>query len=327
MLKKFFIKIKEMGFKSILLMNIGLLCCGIATAIFISPAKFVVGGGTGLAELLEITFDIPYYVFLYAFNILLIILSFFTLGKSFTLKTIYGSLMLPTYGMLINKICEWTKFDVNGVVTEVEPIFIVLFAALLMGVGIGLNIKNGGSTGGFDILEAIGHKYLHVSYSTVMYVLDAVLIVGGIFVYDIKIEEPPVFANGLSQGLAGAIYVFILGFIVDMITFGGFNKRAVYIRSNKYEEIHDAIIKKLARGLTYLDAVGGYTQTPTKMIVCLCYSREYFILRDMIQEIDPQAFIFVTKAEEVRGLGFNFETKEYTQTRKELQNQNKRLPK
>ena len=309
MIKRFINKVKEIGFKGILLMNIGLLCCGIATAIFISPAKFVVGGGTGLAELLEISFDVPYYVFLYCLNIVLIVVSFFTLGSSFTIKTIYGSLMLPTYGMLIDKICYWTNFNVDEVVSQVEPIFIVLFAALLMGIGIGLNMKHGGSTGGFDILEAIGHKYLHVSYSTVMYALDAVLIIAGIFIYDIRIENPPVFANGLSQGLAGAIYVFVLGFIVDMITFGGFNKRAVYIRSDKYEEIHDAIINRLARGLTYLDAVGGYSQTPTKMIVCLCYSREYFILRDMIQEIDPQAFIFVTRAEEVRGLGFNFETK------------------
>ena len=63
MIKRFINKVKEIGFKGILLMNIGLLCCGIATAIFISPAKFVVGGGTGLAELLEISFDVPYYVF------------------------------------------------------------------------------------------------------------------------------------------------------------------------------------------------------------------------------------------------------------------------
>ena len=143
-----------------------------------------------------------------------------------------------------------------------------------------------------------------------MYILDAVLIILGMVFFD-PTQGSQVFLNGFSEGLGACIYVFLLGVVVDTITFGGYNKRAVFIRSNKYEEVHDAIINKLIRGLTYLDATGGYSNTPTKMIVCICYSREYFKLRDMVQEIDPNAFIFVTKATEVRGLGFNFETPEH----------------
>lgn len=315
MLKKLFIGIKNLGFKRILMMNLGLLCCAIAGALFITPSKLVPGGCTGLSVFLEMLTGVHYYYFMYGINITLIVLSFFLLGKDFTIKTIYGSLMLPTYGFLVTWISELVDFDIIGTIKGVEPIFVVLFAALLMGFGVGINMKNGGSTGGFDILETIALKYFHIPYSTSMYILDAVLIILGMAFFDPTLGSQ-VFANGFSEGLGASIYVFLLGVVVDTITFGGYNKRAVFIRSNKYEEVHDAIINKLIRGLTYLDATGGYSNTPTKMIVCICYSREYFKLREMVQEIDPNAFIFVTKATEVRGLGFNFETPEHIERHK-----------
>lgn len=302
---------KSIGLKRFIYMNFGLLCSAIATVIFITPSRLVAGGTTGLSVLLESITNIHYYYFMYGINIILIIIAFFFIGKDFAIKTIYGSLMLPTYGILVTKVCDLIpNFNILETVSEVEAVFVVLFAALLMGLGIGINMKNGGSTGGFDILETLGLKYLHIPYSTSMYILDAVLIVSGMTFYDATAEHL-VFENSFSEGLGAVIYVFLLGFVVDTITFGGYNKRAVFIRSSKYEEVHDAIIHKLVRGLTYLDASGGYTNTPTKMIVTICYSREYFKLREMVAEIDPQAFIFVTKAEEVRGLGFNYETPEH----------------
>lgn len=302
---------KSIGLKRFIYMNFGLLCSAIATVIFITPSRLVAGGTTGLSVLLESVTNIHYYYFMYGINVILIIIAFFFIGKDFAIKTIYGSLMLPTYGILVTKVCDLIpNFNILETVSEVEAVFVVLFAALLMGLGIGINMKNGGSTGGFDILETLGLKYLHIPYSTSMYILDAVLIVSGMTFYDATAEHL-VFENSFSEGLGAVIYVFLLGFVVDTITFGGYNKRAVFIRSSKYEEVHDAIIHKLVRGLTYLDASGGYTNTPTKMIVTICYSREYFKLREMVAEIDPQAFIFVTKAEEVRGLGFNYETPEH----------------
>ena len=315
-MKKVINYFKNIGLKRFCLMNLGLVCCALSTVLFITPSKLVSGGATGLSVFLEEITGLHYYYFMYAINITLIVLAFILISKDFAIKTIYGSLMLPTYGILITKLCDLIpNFNLSKTISEVEPIFIVLFAALLMGFGIGINMKNGGSTGGFDILETIGLKYLHIPYSTSMYILSATLIILGVVFYDTS-SEYLVFANGFSEGLGATIYVFLLGLVVDTITFGGYNKRAVYIRSNKYEDIHDAIVNKIARSLTYLDAVGGYSKEQTKMIVCICYSREYFILRDLIQEIDPNAFIFVTKAEEVRGLGFSFETKEHLERRK-----------
>lgn len=335
-MKKFITRIKELGFKGIFLMNLGFFCCALASALFISPAKLVPGGGAGLSQLLEMISGIPYYVFLYGINIILIIIAFFMLGSSFAIKTIFGSLMYPTYSFLITFICSIeTKdgtplFDIAKYIGEVNPVFIVIFAALLMGFGIGINMKLGGSTGGFDIIEAIALKYFHIPYSTTMYSLDAIIIIIGMFVYnngladltDAQIALLPFKTSWLSEGFGATIYVFLVGFVVDTITFGGYNKRAVYIRSEKYEEISDMILNNLVRGCTYLDATGAYSKTSTKMLLCICYSKEYFKLRELIQEIDPNAFIFMTRAEEVRGLGFNYETKEYIAWRKAKKKKN-----
>ena len=294
-------------------MNVGFLCCAISTVVFLNPTKMVSSGSTGLSILLSNVTGVHYYFYLYSINFALLIVAFFTLGKEYAFKTIYGSLMLPTYGMLLSLLFDGINFDIYETMKEVDPTLIVVFAAILMGVGIGMNMKLGGSTGGFDILESIGLKYFHIPYSATIYVLDAILVVLGMWF----IPEDCLFKNFLAEGLAAITYIVILGLIVDAVTFGGYNKRAVFIRSEKYEDIHDAILNKLIRGMTYINSEGGFSHEKTKMIVCICYNREYFILRDMVKKIDPNAFMFVTKATEVRGLGFDYETPEHIAIRKQ----------
>lgn len=324
MLKNSILKIKELGIKGIILTHLGLLCCAIASVIFLSPAKLVSGGATGLAIFLNVLFNkVNYYVFLYVINFILLIISFPLLGKNFTLKSLYGSIMLPTFGVVVTWLCKLINFDLVNFVNSTDQFLVVLFSSFLMGFGIGINMKYGGSTGGFDILETILVKYFHFSFTTSVILIDTILIILGMWKYQPTFEYIElVKANGeiynfeictslfktpLSEGMCSLIYVILSGTVMDIITYGGYNKRAVYIRSNKYEEIHDAIINKLYRGMTYVDAEGGYSLLPTKLIICICYSREYFILRDIIASIDPNAFIFVTKAMEVRGLGFSIE--------------------
>ena len=320
-MKKIIEAFKRVGWKNFLLMNFGLLCCSVATVLFISPSNLIPGGSTGLSVFISMLTGLNYYIFLYGINIVLIFVSFFTLGKNFTIKTIYGSLMLPTYGALLSIILELVGYDSNALakmISSVDPTFVVLFASILMGFGIGLNMKCGGSTGGFDILEAMGLKYLHIPYSTTVYGLDLILVVLGMIFY--KPGEYALFQNGFAEALGAAVYIFILGYTIDAVSFGSFNKRAVFIRSDKYEDIREIIITKIHRGLTLIDAESGYKRETTKMIVCVCYSKEYFALRDMISIIDPNAFIIVTRATEVRGLGFNFETPEHLERHRRKRN-------
>ena len=128
MIKRFIGKIKDMGLKNILMMHLGLLCCAIATVLFITPARLVVSGSTGLSVLLGIIFNMEesYFIFMYAINFILLILSYFTLGKEFTIKTIYGSLMLPTLCMLVTEVIHLifgADFIITELLKELEGMF------------------------------------------------------------------------------------------------------------------------------------------------------------------------------------------------------------
>lgn len=314
MWNQFVKKVKELGIRGVLMMNLGILCCAVASYIFLSPSKLVASGASGLSIFFESFSGVPYYFFLYGINGALLIVSWPLLGKEFTIKTLYGSLMLPTYGFLIALVCKWTNFNPVTVINSCDAAFVVMFAAALMGLGIGINMRLGGSTGGFDILEAIFLKYLHLQYSVSIFILDIFIIGIGMMQFRPTYENgmlTSLFANAFGEGMAAVVYILIMGFVIDAITFGGYNKRAVFIVSEKHAEIHDYIINKLTRGVTYLEAEGGYSGVSTKMIVSIVYIREYFILREAVSKIDPKAFIFMTRAAEVRGLGFSFETPEH----------------
>ncbi len=166
-----------------------------------------------------------------------------------------------------------------------------------MGGGIGLTMRSGGSTGGGDIIQSIMFKYFNVPYSKTMYVIDGLLVFGCLIVF-----------KDLSLMLFSILYILLTGIIVDNVVFGGFNKRAVYIISDKDEEIRQVIIKELVRGTTNLMAYGGYKKEEKHVILCVLSTSEYFDLRTRIEQIDPHAFMFVTKSTEVRGFGFSLES-------------------
>jgi len=313
-MKNLFQKVKELGIKKILLMTFGCFCVSLSGVIFVNATGMITGGSTGLAMLFERIFNIDYTWFFYIINFVLLVIALFLLGKDYTIKTLYGSIMLPTFTFLIKLLFKVTEFDYVTIVQHIPPTFTVLFASLLTGFGIGINLKLGGSTGGFDILESIGLKYFHVPYSVTMYIMDVFLIAGGMILF----VPNAAYENFLAEGLGATIYIILQGIIVDAVSFGSISERAVFIRSEKYEEIRKVIIDDLRRGLTFLEAEGGFKLNKTKMIVTICHAREYYQLRDIIQQIDPVAFIFVTRASEVRGLGFNFETPEHLERHKKI---------
>lgn len=278
--------------KKLLEINIGLILCGIAIAFFFEPKEFITGGTSGLAILLELLIpSISDAIFYYIINVALLLVSLFLLGKEYFLKTLYASIMLPTLVLcfeLIIKAC-----GIRDTLASLETWVVVAFGAVLIGVGVGLNLRADGGTGGVDVLQSIAFKYMKVPYSVSNYVVNFLIIVSGFFA-----------GVSLELILAGIIFTFVNGYVIDSITFGGFNRRAVFIQSKKAELIKEMIISDLVRGCTSIDMHGGYSKEPGELIVCVCLAREYLQLRNKINEIDEEAFIFVTRATEVRGLGF-----------------------
>lgn len=294
------ITIKKDDIKKFLQINLGLIICAIGVSCFLWPTSFVTGGASGLAILLERIFPkVSNAIFLYIINISLLIVSLPILGKEYFIKTLYATLMLPTLVMLGELIVEHTNlFDTFK---NLDSWIIVSFGAVAMGIGSGLSLAANGSTGGLDVLQSIGFKAFHIPYSVSNYVINGLIIVGGMI-------NSGLGSGGLQTGLEAIVFLFITGIVVDMTTFAGFNKRAVFIKTDHIDEVREMIMYKINRGCTLIKAQGGYTLYDGEMLVCVCMSREYLMLRKYIDEIDPNSFVFVTRATEVRGSGFSINT-------------------
>ena len=295
-------------FKNFIFINIGVIGLAFAFSFFLSPYNLVVGGIGGIAinfvnilTNFNIEINSEYYSLIESgimmgINVILLILAFFLIGKEFFLKTLYCAIAYPIFTFLFGKLAEIVKF------TEILPIettniggmlIIVLFSALLSGVCIGIAIKYGASTGGIDIIEKIMLKYFHIPYSVTLFVCDGITIL---------------IASILSKNLLpvcyGAIYIWLMGRLIDSVVFGGFRSYSVTIISSKPLVIKDFILQHVNRGLTIVDAEGGYTGKDLKMLICVMTSSEVSLIRGNLKSLDDEAFMYISQTSEVSGIGF-----------------------
>lgn len=294
--------------KNFIFINIGVMGLALSFSFFLSPFDLVTGGIGGIAinilnilERFGIVIDassrtIVESAIMMGVNLLLLFISLFLIGKEFFFKTLYCTVAYPIYSFLFGELARIVKF------TELLPfestniggmLIIVLFSALLSGVSIGIAIKYGASTGGIDIVEQVMFKYFNVPYSTTLFVCDGITII---------------IASILSMNLLpicyGAIYVWLMGKLIDSVVFGGFRSYSVSIITSKPDIIKAYILENINRGLTIVEAVGGYTGNDLKMIICVMTSSEVSEIRGNIKSLDENAFMYITQTSEVSGIGF-----------------------
>lgn len=304
--------LKNKKIKDFIFINIGVMGLALSFSFLLSPFELVTGGMGGIAinvlNILEKWFKIsinPDMVSLFesiiilSLNSLLLLISLFLIGKEFFFKTLYCSIAYPVFvglfGMLYKVIDFGSLLPVDT--SNIGNIFvIVLFSSILSGVSIGLAIKHGASTGGVDIIEQINLKYFNIPYSTTLLMVDGIIVL-----------VASILTTNVYPILYGIIYIYISGHLIDSVVFGGFQSYNVSIITSRSEMVKKIIIENINRGLTVVDAVGGYTGQDLKMIVCVMSSSEVSKLRGKIKEIDQDAFLFVTRTQEVSGIGFTKE--------------------
>lgn len=285
--------------KEFALINVGVFLAALSFSIVQDPYNLVCGGVSGISILLKPVVHeiIPSSVVILILNIICLLLGLIFIGRDFFIKTTYGSLVFPFYTFLAELIYNHI---LNGYQCNPEDfLLIVLIGACLTGVGMGLTIRNGGSTGGIDVIQKMFLKWFKMPFSTSLYILDGTVVLLSALVF-----------KNYTMILYSFLFILVSGYVVDLVVFGGFNVRAVYIISNKNEEIKQCIIKEMERTVTEVYSRGGYYGIDGKMLVCILTSREYYKLRSVILETDPKAFVFVTKATEVCGEGFTYESNE-----------------
>lgn len=258
-------------------------CAGIVA--FVLPTGLVTGGTTGLGLIVNHYLGIPIELFAAVFNAVMFLLAILILGKSFALTSLVSTFYFPVILGVFQKI-EWLQSLTD------DPILCTVFAAVAIGVGIGIVIKAGASTGGMDIPPLILNKKIGLPVSVGLYVCDVLILTGQMFFRDTE------------KSLYGILLVMIYTVLVDKVLLLGKNQMQVKIMSEKYEEINHMIHQKLDRGTTLYRTESGYLHKKGFLVMTVVSNRELPRLNQLIMEIDDKAFMVISQVSEVKGRGF-----------------------
>lgn len=274
-------------FKSLALILSGTLIMSLGYVYFISPYKITPGGIYGVAIVLHHIFGFPTGLTALAFEIPITLLGLKLLGPKFGWKTVVGFTSMAIFVDVL------TYFQGNEPLVDGDPLLSAIFGGVLIGVGLGLVFKSRASSGGSDVIAMIFNKYTRIPLGTlVIYIDSAIVIISLIAFRDWKIP------------LYSWLVIYIVGKAVDIILQGASYDKAVFIISDKHEEIKQTIIEDLNRGGTVFYGHGLYSEDEKKIIYTTVSRREFELLKDYIYEIDPKAFITVTETHEIIGEGF-----------------------
>lgn len=262
---------------------LGLLLISVSFNLFLLPNNIAAGGVWGISIITKHYFNIEPSTFIYISSALLLIISYFFLGREKTFRSLFGSLILPIFIRLTENIGDYLIIDKGDV------LLITLFGGFLLGLGSGLVFKAGFTSGGTDILNQIVSKYLQISIGTAMIIIDGTIVLSGLFFF------------GINQVMYAIIVLYLISILTDKVLLGISDSKAFYIVTSKEEEVKNYIIKYLNHSVTIFNAKGGYSKAKEDVLLCVIPTKEYFKLKEGIHTIDNQAFFIVTDAYEVYG--------------------------
>ena len=270
-----------------IIIGTGILAFGISC--FYDKIGLVTGGFSGLAIVIKsvtegfIEGGIPLWFTNIALNVPVFIISYFLKGKEFIGRTLFGAAMLSVWLYLIPSID----------MPEGDYMIAAIFGGVCCGAGIGFVIRVGATTGGTDMVSAlIQMKLRHYSIVQILQVIDGIVVLLGMFVF------------GMRPTLYAAIGIVVQTKVSDLFIEGFNYTKATYIITDKHEEVSEAIIEDLNRGLTGLEARGMYTGKEKCVLFCIVPQKQIVQLKDMVHEIDDHAFVIVSDVREVLGEGF-----------------------
>lgn len=272
-------------FKEYLFITIGIALTAIALEYFFFPNDIASGGVSGIGLVVNSVTGISTSVVVFILNILLFILAFFLLGKSFGSKSIYATIMLSVFMYIIE------EFFTPGVLTD-NMFLASFFGAGILAMGAAIVFNEGASTGGTSIIAAIISKYTPLGVGT------------GILITDSLVCLMAIGAFGVDKGLFGFFSVIMIGILVDKFIDGFNTCKQVFIITNKEKLVLDYITNEINRGCTVLNAQGGFTGSDVKIIYTVLDSKQFITLKKFIKEKNPEAFITVNESTEVLGEGF-----------------------
>jgi len=276
--------------KDYIFIMLGCTAMAAALNIFLEPKELVIGGATGVAVIVShvsknlINFEIPMWITNIIINIPLFIIAIKTFGVKFIKRTVFSTFFL-SFALI------YTQFIP---VFEMDYLLASVFGGVLSGIGLGFIFRAFSTTGGSDLAATIIHKYYpHLSVSKIMFVIDIVIIILGLFVF------------GPIATMYAIISVFIISKAIDTILEGLDFAKAVFIISKKSNLISETVFKELDRGVTSIYGKGMYSKENIDVLFCVVGKKEISKLKELVKYVDKSAFMVIADVREVLGEGFS----------------------
>ena len=278
------------AFILLMLVVAGNLLYAMTVKLFLLPAGLVTGGTTGIALAIHQALGIPVSLFVLIFNVLMLVIGYFLLGRTFAITTIISTFTYPAALEL------WDQLLGDWVVTQ-DILLCTLFSGLGIGLSLGIVIRAGASTGGMDIPPLVLNRYFRIPVSLSLYVFDFCILLA------------QAFWSTPEKLLYGIVLVMTYTIVLDKLMLMGTARTEVKVVTRYPQQVRDAILQKLDRGVTLFYGEGGYLHQETQVVFSIISNRELPQAEKLIRSIDPESFMVVSRVSEVRGRGFSMSKK------------------
>jgi len=275
---------KKMVTNSILVI-IGNAILAFGTVAFLVPSGIIAGGATGVSLILERFIPLSLSQIIFIINIVMLIIGYLFVGKSFAGGTLLSSFLFPGFMAIFEKI--------PGITTITNDMLLyVIYSGLFVGIGCGIVLRLGFSTGGMDVVPVLLNRKTGMSIASLMNITDTIILIG-----QILFSTP-------EQILYGIVVVGITSIVIDKTMLLGERNLQIVVISPKYEEIAYRIDNEVDRGCTFVKVTTGYMRADQKAVLSVISRRQATKVNDIIHEIDKEAFIITSEVHNVRGRGF-----------------------
>lgn len=287
------------GLKAYLWIIAGSLITAGAINVFLVPYKIAPGGVTGIATVIYYLSNerFPVGVTMLALNIPLFVIGMRFIGGRFIIRTLFSTVFLS---LIIDLTEPFTRYFVKNYITKAEVssnpdlLLYSIFGGFFMGLGLGLVFRSGATTGGTDLAARIVNHFIpHLTMGQLLLIIDSSVILFAAISF-----------NSFLLALYAILSLFISSKVIDAILEGVNFAKAVYIISDKPDEIAKLVMSELDRGITALKGVGMYTGNDKMVLYCVLNRGQLPMLKQLIIKTDPEAFVILTDVREVLGEGF-----------------------
>lgn len=233
-------------------------------------------------------FPIDLSLIIFIVNAILFVLGAVVLGKKFALTTIISTFVYPTFLSVVRQI--------PGVADMTDNIMLAtIYGGALLGLGIGLIVRVGASTGGTDILALVFNKWFHIPVAALLYVVDFTVL------------GMQVFFSNSEQILYGILALILTTIVLNRVMLMGQSQIQLFIITELYDEVKEKMLKEIDAGVTMVHIETGYGKKQQQGVLCVIPKRKLYSVKELVQMVDPKAFITITQINEVRGRGFTLE--------------------